>query len=369
MLFVLGTHADCKRTPEKLEQHLFDTIMTSHGITSRGQVMILTDQDKRKLKLSRKEKHCKVAAIGQRLVQSAKAYLLEEIEAAEKEARKQLAPTATPEEVEEFFLKDKKVVKWREAYERLMGESPELCIWRYVFISSPFPNAFVTEVLPHRIFITTAMLDVAETPDELAFVLGHEISHLILGHVSISNQIESFLSSIEIILLALDPTEGLLSIFAVRFFQWLHDVASASISRDHEAEADAMGIMLAARACFDTHKGSHVLYKMNRMENGDDEGEEGTAKSKALQKKDEGKKKVEDSNDKGKVADTDKITLSGAMSVQGGLLDSHPPTIGRWERMKEMSEEVNYKQYGHCKTWSAWYARVTAGKLGGDCQS
>ena len=49
--------------------------------------------------------------------------------------------------------------------------------WRFVLIPTPVPNAFVSEILPHRIFITTALFDkFIESQDELALVLGHEVS-------------------------------------------------------------------------------------------------------------------------------------------------------------------------------------------------
>lgn len=48
--------------------------------------------------------------------------------------------------------------------------------------------------------------------DELAMILGHEVSHLIKGHFSTSTNIETWIRGVEIFLLFLDPTEGLLSL-------------------------------------------------------------------------------------------------------------------------------------------------------------
>ena len=46
-----------------------------------------------------------------------------------------------------------------------------------MLIPSEMPNAFVSEILPHRIFITTSLFEkFIESQDELALVLGHEIS-------------------------------------------------------------------------------------------------------------------------------------------------------------------------------------------------
>ena len=55
--------------------------------------------------------------------------------------------------------------------------------WTYVVLDSPNPNAFVT-ALPRKVFVTTALLDrFVDNDDEMALILGHETSHLLLGHV------------------------------------------------------------------------------------------------------------------------------------------------------------------------------------------
>ena len=77
----------------------------------------------------------------------------------------------------------------------------------------PKPNAFVSEMLPQKIFVTTGLFDkFVKNDDELAMILGHEVSHLIEGHFSASSYIESLIRGVEIFVLMLDPTEGLLSL-------------------------------------------------------------------------------------------------------------------------------------------------------------
>lgn len=44
-------------------------------------------------------------------------------------------------------------------------------------------NAFVTHHY-NNVYITPAMLRLANTPDQLAYVLGHEIGHVVLGHTT-----------------------------------------------------------------------------------------------------------------------------------------------------------------------------------------
>jgi hypothetical protein len=45
-----------------------------------------------------------------------------------------------------------------------------------------------------------------------AFAVGHEISHLVMGHLTQNSGMEAFLRGLEILILMLDPTEGLLSL-------------------------------------------------------------------------------------------------------------------------------------------------------------
>ena len=75
------------------------------------------------------------------------------------------------------------------------------------------PNAFVSEILPQKIFVTTGLFDkFVNNDDELAMILGHEVSHLIMGHFSVSSFYESMIRGAEILVLMLDPTEGLVSL-------------------------------------------------------------------------------------------------------------------------------------------------------------
>ena len=75
------------------------------------------------------------------------------------------------------------------------------------------PNAFVSEMLPHKVFVTTGLFDkFVNNDDELAMILGHEVSHLIKGHFTTSSNIETWIRGVEIFALMLDPTEGLLSL-------------------------------------------------------------------------------------------------------------------------------------------------------------
>lgn len=153
---------------------------------------------------------------------------------------------------------EEKLQEWTEASDKVSGE------WTYVITNSTQVNAFVTDILPRRIFINEGLFDVLNpTDDELGLVLGHEISHLICGHVSDTTKLQGFLYGIQLLLFGfVDPT-GLLSIAFDYFISKIATYITAARSRDSEMEADNMGIIIAARACFDTKAGINVFHKLH----------------------------------------------------------------------------------------------------------
>jgi Zn-dependent protease with chaperone function len=110
------------------------------------------------------------------------------------------------------------------------------------------------------------MLDMIQNDDELALVIGHEVSHLILGHVSQRNLAETVLRTVEVLILSLDPTEGVLTLAVVGGLATLRNALTAAFSRDHEREADELGMKLAAMACFDTQRAAAVFRRLHENE-------------------------------------------------------------------------------------------------------
>jgi len=84
----------------------------------------------------------------------------------------------------------------------------------------------------------------------------------------------------------------------------------ASFSREHEVEADDLGLKLAAMACYDTKKGAHVMKKMHDHQ----------------------------------------ISMAGEPSSNTHLLqllDTHPPSMDRYNKVLKLSETENADKYGH----------------------
>jgi Zn-dependent protease with chaperone function len=180
--------------------------------------------------------------------------------------------------------------------------------WQYIVIDTPIPNAFVSEMLPQRFFVTTGLFqEFVTNDDELAMILGHEISHLIKGHNSKRNIVEFLFRGLEITLLMLDPTEGMLSLMVASFLGSSREALVAAHSRSNETEADELGCRLAAMACFNTSRGAKVFQRMAQY----DESNGGSRKD---------------------------------------LMASHPASAGRYEYVRELAMEEKYEKYSYCQT-------------------
>ena len=367
---------ECSKHPQALQQQILRAMLAGHGVVSlEDQVDILSEQD---ISFLNPHRNHQVAAVGHRIVSSARTHVKQELEQAIQKVLEKLPPNVDPEKRDQRINQDTQVQFWYHAALRLYGEVNSSSVvldalnlasdaveqstssapaktslqaklqqkspfqfrraklvqvpWQYVFVQSKEPNAFVSEVLPQRFFITTAMLDIATTPDELALILGHEISHLILGHVSQTNQVETLLRTVEVLLLSLDPTSGFLSLLVVGGLATMRSALSAAHSRENERAADELGLTITAKACYNTVKGSEVMYKMHE--------------AKVAMSPNGGDAVIRvhpSSKDSGK-----------ALPLQ--LLDTHPPTMERYEQLKQRAEEgENYTKYQDdlCATMSS----------------
>ncbi|CAL8265039.1 unnamed protein product [Gadus morhua 'NCC'] len=125
--------------------------------------------------------------------------------------------------------------------------------WSVHVVKDPTVNAFV---LPNgKVFMFTGMLEMVADIHQLSFVLGHEMAHAILGHSAEQASLSHVVDLLSLILLtaiwALCPRDSL----AV-FGHWIQGkliqlMFSRPYSRKLEAEADKVGMQLAAKACAD----------------------------------------------------------------------------------------------------------------------
>ena len=119
------------------------------------------------------------------------------------------------------------------------------------------PNAFA---LPGGfVFITRSLVELCGAEaDEVAFILGHEMAHVIRGHAMnriISNTAISTAARVT-------PVRGVLS-------GWLQKVGvqflESAYSQDLESEADKLGVRLAAAAKYDPQAATKLLARLAKL--------------------------------------------------------------------------------------------------------
>jgi Zn-dependent protease with chaperone function len=117
------------------------------------------------------------------------------------------------------------------------------------------PNAFQTldrSGRPYVVF-TLSLIAMADSADELAFVLGHEAAHHIAGHIP-RRETEARTGAI---LAGVIAQASGLSPQDVEIVQGIGaDIGARRYSRDFELEADALGAEIALIAGFDPVRGS-----------------------------------------------------------------------------------------------------------------
>ncbi|KAG0006546.1 hypothetical protein BGZ65_006814 [Modicella reniformis] len=132
--------------------------------------------------------------------------------------------------------------------------------WEFHVIDSDEKNAFV---LPGgKVFVFTGILPIAKNEDGLATVLGHEIAHQLARHSAEKlsfTKIALFLGIL--VSLIFDPSWTMQRV--------MMDLGMMlPFSRKCETEADQIGLMLIAQACFDPRASVDMWARMASTERG-----------------------------------------------------------------------------------------------------
>ena len=128
--------------------------------------------------------------------------------------------------------------------------------WEFAVIQSPEINAFV--VPGGKVVVYSGLLRMVAREDELAAVLAHEIAHVLARHAAERITQGSVLELVRMVAywgFGLPIPSGAMAAF---FF--------LPNSRKAETEADAIGVQLAARACYDPSAAVEVFEKLGREE-------------------------------------------------------------------------------------------------------
>jgi len=315
---------DYSRNPVKKRSELLQQILDQYVGNDSSKVVFATEgqpmQSLTATKTIHAQKLRKFATIAEQIVKTARVHVSNEMESSLKQHVLSLDPedqndseTALSEKLSNDL---KGYQKWKDATDR-MGLRIDNKVeekWTFILIETPILNAFVSEMMPQCIFVSTSMLDLTSNDDELAVILGHEISHLILGHNSRQNYLESMLRVLEVFFLSLDPTEGILSVFVMELIRFVRKGISAGYSRHAEMEADQLGIKIAAMSCFDTKRGCYIFRKL------------------ATYPEDVENKDVKEQRS------------------NASLTDTHPAPMNRYLDLQSLSGEENADKYNNCKT-------------------
>uniref|UniRef100_A0A3P8PRH7 Metalloendopeptidase OMA1, mitochondrial n=1 Tax=Astatotilapia calliptera TaxID=8154 RepID=A0A3P8PRH7_ASTCA len=129
--------------------------------------------------------------------------------------------------------------------------------WTVHVVQSPSVNAFV---LPNgNVFMFTGMLEAIADVHQLTIILGHEMAHALLGHAAEQASMSHVLELLSVVLLiaiwAMCPHDSLSMLG-----HWVQGklrelLFQRPFSRKLEAEADQVGLQLAAKACADVRAG------------------------------------------------------------------------------------------------------------------
>ena len=129
--------------------------------------------------------------------------------------------------------------------------------WEVVTFQSDDVNAFA---LPGgKIGVYTGLLKVATTQDQLAAVIGHEVSHVLAGHSAervSSNAVGSLGTAVASAYTGID-TKTLSGVTQTLFL--------LPYSRSHESEADLLGMDLMAKAGFDPSASIALWQNMSKL--------------------------------------------------------------------------------------------------------
>ena len=134
--------------------------------------------------------------------------------------------------------------------------------WDVNVIQSDQANAFC---LPGgKMAVYTGLLPVAQNADAVAVVMGHEIAHALLRHGAqrMSQQKLGQLGQMAGAMSGMDPQSQQMMQAAMGYGYLL------PYARKHETEADAVGLMLAAAACFDPEASVPLWERMSQASDG-----------------------------------------------------------------------------------------------------
>ena len=151
--------------------------------------------------------------------------------------------------------------------DRITATLAEQQTWEVNVFNDPSANAFA---LPGgKIGVNSGLLDVAQSPDQLAAVVGHEIGHVLAQHsnerVSIQMATQTGMQLLQA--MSGEPSEEKAMLFGLLGLGTQFGV-TLPFSRKHETEADIVGLKLMAQAGFDPRASVTLWQNMAKANSG-----------------------------------------------------------------------------------------------------
>jgi predicted Zn-dependent protease len=134
--------------------------------------------------------------------------------------------------------------------------------WEVNVIPSDQANAFC---LPGgKMAVYTGLVPVAQTADAMAVVMGHEIAHALLRHGAqrMTQQRLAQMGQMAAGMSGMDPQQQQMAMAAIGYGVLL------PYGRAHETQADEVGLMLAAAACYDPQAAIPLWERMSQLGGG-----------------------------------------------------------------------------------------------------
>lgn len=155
----------------------------------------------------------------------------------------------------------------KEEYDLFLNKRKALGkTWSVVVLDNETPNAFVNGFLPNKMFITKGLLkQFTKDESQLAMVLGHELSHYLLGHTKNMLLFDAALKVAVVSLVSMIDITGGLGSFATELaVPLLASLLGKSFNREQETSADQFGLRLCTRSCFRPEKAVQLFTNMKR---------------------------------------------------------------------------------------------------------
>lgn len=131
--------------------------------------------------------------------------------------------------------------------------------WKIHIVNDPRapPNAFI---LPGgKVFVFSSILGICQNDDGIATVLSHEFAHQLARHTAESLSKTPFYIMVNLLLYSITGIQGLNGLLTDALLKM-------PASRQMETEADYIGLMIMARACFHPNEAVRVWKRMATFE-------------------------------------------------------------------------------------------------------